>query len=491
MRQLNKYDFHKIRANAAGSDSAALYGDNAWEFKHPDFQLHNKDQIDNIKRKTVNSRKPANNTNNTNNNSSAQSNGPGTGLNEAGGYTGLQGDNGGDEGTLRRVQWLESELTSMRSSQADLTRELKALREQHAITLHRLTTLQQAHQVSDDVLRQLIVLESNGAAGGNARGGGPGGAGYTQMLELLTTLNTMESARNDAPVPKRQANVLPPLEPAQSLDQPQYGGSSMYNPSTTHYRTNSASAPAPAAAYLVLLVESDELSAKVCRKFLADYGCEVDVANDGLTAVKRAQACEYDLILMETVMPQLSGLSATALIREHEREREPSPGGGGGGDDNAHRQREQVPIVVMSSAPNASADMDHYYQRGVTDLLPKPFTRDNLVQMLDLYLRPGGGHGHRRQRARSHGGAGVTGSVERIMQAMMLDGAGEESVQGQGQVVLPPLNSQGFYRDAGGAGSGAGSPGGAELDQANTQGGMWGASPEGSGAAGRKRARLF
>ena len=66
----------------------------------------------------------------------------------------------------------------------------------------------------------------------------------------------------------------------------------------------------------MLLVEDDELSVRVCRRFLAQYGCQVDVANDGVSAVKRAQAAPYDIILMETVMPQLDGLSATDLIRQ-------------------------------------------------------------------------------------------------------------------------------------------------------------------------------
>ncbi|RKO93299.1 HSF-type DNA-binding-domain-containing protein, partial [Blyttiomyces helicus] len=47
VRQLNKYDFHKIKS----TDENKVYGDQAWEFHHPNFQLHNRSLLDGIKRK--------------------------------------------------------------------------------------------------------------------------------------------------------------------------------------------------------------------------------------------------------------------------------------------------------------------------------------------------------------------------------------------------------------------------------------------------------
>ncbi|CAG8776211.1 8264_t:CDS:2, partial [Cetraspora pellucida] len=57
VRQLNKYDFHKVRST---DDSAGLYGEQAWEFHHPQFHYNNRDQLDSIKRKTPANRKPVN-----------------------------------------------------------------------------------------------------------------------------------------------------------------------------------------------------------------------------------------------------------------------------------------------------------------------------------------------------------------------------------------------------------------------------------------------
>ena len=55
VRQLNKYDFHKIKTT---EDAAKPYGDQAWEFQHPKFQIDKRDLLEEIKRKTPNNKKP-------------------------------------------------------------------------------------------------------------------------------------------------------------------------------------------------------------------------------------------------------------------------------------------------------------------------------------------------------------------------------------------------------------------------------------------------
>lgn len=56
VRQLNKYDFHKVRHNNE-ENGQSPYGAGAWEFKHPDFKMNNKDALDNIRRKAPAPRK--------------------------------------------------------------------------------------------------------------------------------------------------------------------------------------------------------------------------------------------------------------------------------------------------------------------------------------------------------------------------------------------------------------------------------------------------
>ncbi|ORX79944.1 hypothetical protein K493DRAFT_243168 [Basidiobolus meristosporus CBS 931.73] len=54
VRQLNKYDFHKIKNTEDGSKP---YGEQAWEFQHPKFQYNKRELLEKIKRKIPNKNK--------------------------------------------------------------------------------------------------------------------------------------------------------------------------------------------------------------------------------------------------------------------------------------------------------------------------------------------------------------------------------------------------------------------------------------------------
>ncbi|RKP09967.1 HSF-type DNA-binding-domain-containing protein, partial [Thamnocephalis sphaerospora] len=49
VRQLNKYDFHKVKRS--GEDNAPIYGEQAWEFRHPMFLRKRYDLLESIRRK--------------------------------------------------------------------------------------------------------------------------------------------------------------------------------------------------------------------------------------------------------------------------------------------------------------------------------------------------------------------------------------------------------------------------------------------------------
>lgn len=65
----------------------------------------------------------------------------------------------------------------------------------------------------------------------------------------------------------------------------------------------------------VLLVEDDDVCVQLCKKFLVKYGCTVVVVKDGLAAISAVEKVKFDLVLMDIVMPNLDGASATAVIR--------------------------------------------------------------------------------------------------------------------------------------------------------------------------------
>lgn len=65
----------------------------------------------------------------------------------------------------------------------------------------------------------------------------------------------------------------------------------------------------------ILLTEDEPINQEVSRGLLEDVGLIVDLAEDGLEAVRMAQEVRYKLILMDMQMPKMSGVDATRAIR--------------------------------------------------------------------------------------------------------------------------------------------------------------------------------
>jgi CheY-like chemotaxis protein len=65
----------------------------------------------------------------------------------------------------------------------------------------------------------------------------------------------------------------------------------------------------------VLLAEDNDMNQIIACEFLADAGCEVDVAADGRIALEMVRAKAYDVVLMDMQMPVMDGLAATREIR--------------------------------------------------------------------------------------------------------------------------------------------------------------------------------
>ena len=82
---------------------------------------------------------------------------------------------------------------------------------------------------------------------------------------------------------------------------------------TTSAQISTTSVPNP--KFHVLLVEDDNVCIQLCRKFLVKYGCLVTVVTDGLNAISTVEHTKYDLVLMDIVMPNLDGATATSVIR--------------------------------------------------------------------------------------------------------------------------------------------------------------------------------
>lgn len=113
-----------------------------------------------------------------------------------------------------------------------------------------------------------------------------------------------------------------------------------------------AAAPVAPPGVKVLVVEDERETADHMRQALEAFGCQVDLANDGLSGVTLARDGRYDVLIVDRMIPALDGLSAVAQLRSAGVE---------------------TPILFVT-AMGAVGDRVEGLQAGGDDYLVKPFS---------------------------------------------------------------------------------------------------------------------
>ena len=120
----------------------------------------------------------------------------------------------------------------------------------------------------------------------------------------------------------------------------------------------------------ILVAEDNPVNQRVAVRMLEKRGHSVVVAENGKRAVEALERGSFDLILMDVQMPEMSGLEATAAIRDQERL------------TGAH-----VPIVGVT-AHAMKGDRERCLEAGMDEYLSKPLRPPELFDALDR-MRPG------------------------------------------------------------------------------------------------------
>ena len=129
----------------------------------------------------------------------------------------------------------------------------------------------------------------------------------------------------------------------------------------------------------ILIVEDEEKIARFVTLELEHEGYQVEHASDGRTAVDLALERDYDLILLDVLLPQLNGMEVLRRVRKHK----------------------DVP-VIMVTARDAVMDKVAGLDAGADDYLTKPFAIEELFARIRVALK-------RSEAARAASGAGVGG----------------------------------------------------------------------------------
>lgn len=120
-------------------------------------------------------------------------------------------------------------------------------------------------------------------------------------------------------------------------------------------------------SYRILVVEDEKINAMVILAMLGHRGHEVDLANNGLQALKKIEQQDYDCIFMDIQMPEMDGVETTRLIRS-----------------STMNQSRKIPIVALT-AHAMQGDRETFLAAGMDDYLSKPIEHgslDNLFKRL-------------------------------------------------------------------------------------------------------------
>ncbi len=358
-----------------------IYGETAWEFKHPDFRVNSRDSLDNIKRKGPTQKK----------------------INE--------------DHSQELLNNLQNEVKTLKAQNKQMNEKLKNLSSDYKNVVDSLIQMKNANDQYDDTLK--LIMKQMSVHGIPVPT--PSEADLRSVSQLPNLQLPSLNVGNSIQPPAGPQNLVQQSQPDSLVQTPvgiqdpmmslttghQQNGSNggMYQPIGTQVGSGIVVAAAAAAAaqqsapqvlgpeiltnqpgtstvtatsndisniisgvppsnFHVLLVEDDQVCIQLCRQFLMKYGCTVEVVSDGLSAISLVEKVKYDLVLMDIVMPNLDGASATSIIRSFDR---------------------TTPIIAMTGNIQ-DADLVAYLQHGMSDLLAKPFSKGDLYSILEKYL---------------------------------------------------------------------------------------------------------
>lgn len=120
----------------------------------------------------------------------------------------------------------------------------------------------------------------------------------------------------------------------------------------------------------ILVAEDNPALAAVVRLHLEHAGFEVTVARDGREAWNCLQRQDFDLLVTDHQMPELSGCELLCRMRQTER-------------------LASVPVLMLTAKGLEFEREQVRASFGVLDVLPKPFSPRQLVDQVESCLAPG------------------------------------------------------------------------------------------------------
>lgn len=115
--------------------------------------------------------------------------------------------------------------------------------------------------------------------------------------------------------------------------------------------------------YKILVVDDEQKIREVIREYAEFNGYEVDEAGNGMEAIGLCKLNDYDLIVMDIMMPKLDGFSACKEIRKIK----------------------EIPVIMLS-ARGEEYDKLFGFELGIDDYIVKPFSPKELMARIKVVL---------------------------------------------------------------------------------------------------------
>lgn len=115
----------------------------------------------------------------------------------------------------------------------------------------------------------------------------------------------------------------------------------------------------------ILVTDDEQKIREMIRKYAEFEGFTVEEAKDGFDAVSKADQDNFDLIVMDVMMPGLDGFSAVKEIK---------------------KKKPNIPVIMLS-ALGEEYDKIHGFDLGVDDYVVKPFSTKELMMRIHAILK--------------------------------------------------------------------------------------------------------
>ena len=123
----------------------------------------------------------------------------------------------------------------------------------------------------------------------------------------------------------------------------------------------------PKTANRILIADDNEANRELLEAYLIDLDCETEIAVDGHETMEKADSFKPDLILLDVMMPKLSGFEVCEKIK-------------------ADPNLKQI-MILMVTALNELGDIERAVDAGTNDFLSKPVNRVELLKRVENMLQ--------------------------------------------------------------------------------------------------------